>query len=182
MIYEALVKIDDNINNSLSEEDQERFLWKRGDVVTVKPKGWKWGRNEVKEFAIVELPPDFTEEDVALLEAPFHAVGLSSLDASGSRKAQIEIVCRSRFCINLDAMLGRTEESPADVSRVRSNFEDKSIEFQPLKDCCCIYEEIIDKKSNSRIAKTMRDCKTKLREKGLSDIEIPHEKSEIRKK
>jgi hypothetical protein len=65
--YEALVKIEDNVNDSLSQEEQGS-LWKVGDIVAIKPKGWVWGRMEVKHFLIVNVGNLNQSEIDALLE------------------------------------------------------------------------------------------------------------------
>ena len=67
--YTMLVKINDNINQSLSIEDQERLCPHRGDIVAVRPIDWVWGRLEEKKFLVIPVF-NITEEDAEDLASP----------------------------------------------------------------------------------------------------------------
>ena len=60
---ELLVKINDNINESLPSEEQGG-LYKEGDVVVVMPDGWNWGVKERQNFLIVPIDEDLTAEEI----------------------------------------------------------------------------------------------------------------------
>ena len=58
---EALIMARDNVNNSLSPEDQIKALHKKGDIIVVKPDGWQWGgaERDVRKFIIVNVPDSY---------------------------------------------------------------------------------------------------------------------------
>ena len=47
---------------------KENLIAKRGHILTYKPDGWSWGRNELKHFAVIRVP-DITEEEAQNLIA-----------------------------------------------------------------------------------------------------------------
>jgi len=118
--YEALVKIEDNVNESLSQEEQGA-LWKAGDIVDIHPKGWVWSRMEVKHFLIVNL--GFLEEAEA--EALLEEVAIEEADKDGI--VHKELVARSRHSVDVTKLLGELPE------KVRADVFDRDKETQPFR-------------------------------------------------
>lgn len=149
MKYEALVKIHDSINKSLSPDDQASKLYKSGDIVVIKPKGWKWGRQEVKHFLIIELPNDIDEDEVELLTSPvsidileidneegISTIGLdTNLDDVSRRIVPREMIRRRRHKIDIvDTLTNVLSDSPKSMNNHIKSVSNRDKEYQPLKD------------------------------------------------
>lgn len=145
MLFEALVKITDNVNTNLSDEKQITALWKRGDIVVVKPKGWSWGREEVKHFLIVTLPEDWTEEECYCMATHMLVEGekVSADETDIIPTPTQQVVCRSRYSIDIDEWLERCCDSESGLegqelldlkTAARARMNDTGDEYQPVKE------------------------------------------------
>ena len=101
--YEALVKLEDNINPSLPPHKQGA-LWKADEIVVVRPKGWVWGRMEVKRFAIVYLG-FLTKEEAEAYEEEV-TIDTEEIDGEGNPQIQKEFVARRRYKIDIKGLFG----------------------------------------------------------------------------
>ena len=73
---ELLIKASDNFNPDPVKD--LRGCYKKGDVVVVKPDGWKWGKEELKKekFYILRIPDKKPEDLEALTKKHRITVGI----------------------------------------------------------------------------------------------------------
>lgn len=162
--YEALVKIEDNVNPSLPPEKQGA-LWKAGDIVVIRPKGWVWGRMEVKHFLIVNL--GFLEEsDVeALLEGV--TVNYEETDMTEHK----ELIARKRYRLNVTALL---DNLPA---KTQDDVFDRDIESQPLRQSVIKSSDIEDITLRPEIQQAINNRKAVLREARAEGVALASPKA-----
>lgn len=162
--FEALVLPEDNVNESLTDDEKERLLYKRGDIIVCRPKGWTWGRKEVRRFKIIELP-EMTEEEARALEEPIEAQAVFLDPDSGGEVTEAATIRRRRHRVDLDALLARVEPSAPARATMRMSFADPELEFQPLKDTPCLKAELLDKMGQAAVRETITAEENRMKSK-----------------
>ncbi|MHC4397452.1 MAG: hypothetical protein ACYS1A_17565 [Planctomycetota bacterium] len=139
--YEALVKLEDNVNPDLPPEKQGA-LWKGNEIIVVRPKGWSWGRKEVKHFVIVPLG-FLTEEEAAALEEDVK-IDYEEEDDKGEMQPQIEFVQRRRHRIDVGALLDKLPLTEEEKQKERDDIFNMEVEAQPFKEITVEASDIED--------------------------------------
>lgn len=117
MEYEALVKLEDNINSLVKQGE----LWKAGDIPDIHPKGWIWSKAEKEHFLIVNVG----ELEQSEAEAMLDEVTASVIDDQGTEIK--ELVARSKYKVDVQALLS---ELP---SKSKDDVFNRDVEAQPFK-------------------------------------------------
>ena len=133
--YEALVKIEDNINPLVPPGE----LWKAGDIVNIHPKGWVWSQPELEHFLIVNM--GFLEE--AEVDKLLEEVTIEETDKDGN--IHKEFLARSRYKVDVTTLLN---ELPVDV---RNDVLDREKEAQPFRQLAIKSSDIEDLTLRSEI-------------------------------
>lgn len=127
---ELLVMVTDKTN---ADKVLDAQCYKRGDVVAVKPDGWRWGIEELKRtdlFRVLKMPgvdPD-TLQDLTVADVVDDGKGTATLVAKRARKLAIEKL-DSRIVQKIDAVdlkgEGEVALSAAEVTAVLAARETK---------------------------------------------------------
>jgi hypothetical protein len=109
-----------------------------GRIVAVKPSGWKWGTEEVKQFLILEVDLGSsiaTIEDAQKLTVPHFDTGdlwwPSSEDKDGNPIEPPKILAKRRYNIPLTDLVAKAQVlgKTIDLAKVK----DMGVEYQPIK-------------------------------------------------
>lgn len=122
MKWEAAIMIKDRLNTSLSELDQARKNYHKGDIVEVLPEGSDWGTEFPKMVLIVPVG-EMTKEEAKELKS---SVLVEDVDADGN--AIQEFVVRRKHNIDIDEMDRNIAETG-----IKHEIEDMTLIRQPFK-------------------------------------------------
>jgi len=120
------------VSIALAVVDKDGVRSKEGDIICVRPQGWKWGTEEVKRYLIIEVNlgaavPDINE--ARKLEIPLFSNG--ALEWPSADETQPEILGKRRFKVPFTQLntAALAKGITVDFERVR----DQSDEYQPLE-------------------------------------------------
>lgn len=156
MKMEMLILPRDNVNESLTAEEKKSGLYKRGDIVVIRPKGWLWGTKEVTDFIIVECEMT-PQESVCCCEA-LAIEGHRRAVAPGATENMIDqlstVLRRRRHYVDLDALLDKALVPLSGLTRevAESRMSARGDEFQPARDYSLPHSDIIDRLDDPEIA------------------------------
>lgn len=121
---------------------------KEGDVIAVKPQGWKWGTKEVKEYLIVEIDLPFSAiQKVRLLQIPLYDTG-QGWYPDENQDPQPKIIGKRKYKIPF-VNLG----SKALVEGITIDFQkvaNEDIEYQPIEKTTLNYDNLIWDNANNK--------------------------------
>ena len=87
---------------------------KKGDIIVVRPDGWKWGKEECLPNYIVVKIPDIKYDDAKVYEQPLYKTKTVTID---SKSVEQEVLVKKRK-YNIDAL--KVEQSITAESSVLS--------------------------------------------------------------
>jgi cellobiose-specific phosphotransferase system component IIB len=133
--YEALIMVKD---------DGYDEGYREGDIVVVRPKGWSWGKLEVKEFLI--MPIEVTDEEAKMMETSVEIEYEENVDVDEvmlgpdlrastklsrreieEKDVRVDMVIKRRFHIDFNSILKQLSAEERELLR------DRGVEFQPSR-------------------------------------------------
>lgn len=143
MEWEALVMIKDSEVLKGINPDQ---VYREGDIVVVRPKGWEWGTLEVKEFLIILIDiddADMVQEEISIefeVDSTKKVISKSEKSHPGRLhepkvdheeeqlpEKQRAVIIRRRFHIDSETLLNQLSREE------REKVKNRKIEFQPFR-------------------------------------------------
>jgi len=112
--YDILVKLGSNVSSN--PEEDARASFKEGDIVMVRPTGFKWSDTERRSFLIVQA--DLTEQEAADLTRPREIVTGKDRDGKpitkpgGPRKYRIDLNKQKLLDKKVSALKGLLSSKP----------------------------------------------------------------------
>lgn len=162
--YEIAIAVKDEI---------EAHRKKEGDIVTVRPYPWKWGRKEIDEYLIVIVECDFTFPEIkAKLKSPLyeggHQRGVTfryleppEEESSSYDRGEHVVSLPSQQIIPRPAIIGKNKYRIllADLGSVdKAKIRDKKYIYQPFKSAKQLVEAFDGIGTNHLLTETDVDC------------------------
>jgi len=148
------------VSIAIGVDSVSEFGKDEGRIVAVKPAGWKWGTEEVKQFLILEIDLGTsitTIEDAQKLTVPHFETGElwwpSSEDKDGNPIEPPKVLAKRRYSIPFADLIARAQVlgKTIDLAKVK----DMTVEYQPVEKVTIPFANmILDKVKGAKLIAT----------------------------
>jgi hypothetical protein len=142
------------ISAALAIENKDGIRCKTGDIVAVKPAGWKWGTKEIKRYLIVEIDLGDTIktiEDAQKLTVPQFETG--ELWWPSDDLLQPKIIKKRRYNMSFLELAAKTQALGTSIDL--GKIYDLNIAYQPLEKITIPFSDMIfDKNTNKKLVES----------------------------
>lgn len=141
------------VSMAIGVDSVSKFGKDEGRIVAVKPSGWQWGTEEVKQFLILELDLGTsitTIEDAQKLTVPHFDNGALWWPDSDPENPNPppKILAKRRYSIPLTDLVAKTQTlgTTIDLTKVK----DMTVKYQPVEKITIPFQDMVWDKVTSK--------------------------------
>ena len=116
---ELLIKA---IDATLPGPEQDKWAWKRGDVVDIRSDGYHWGSKEGPPMFAVVVVPDATMDELEILRDQPWIAGAEGPEYTGRRKHKLHLDDLQKKDVD-DLKIKKITVSKNDLKKIAKNKE-----------------------------------------------------------